>query len=102
MNVRLNTSLMRLVSALFLCTALVPATVLSFTPGGLSEKQEKALDQHFKTVLYKKKGPYSPNYCVCTNNEKRAVLGDDGSVANRCVHHASCAVLVVPTGTVRE
>lgn len=73
---------------LFTCLSLtllvVTTSVGAFQTGELTEAQKKSLDKNFKTTLVKKKGPYSANYCVCKDGEKRPVLGKDGSIANRC------------------
>ena len=70
--------------ALLLLILFFGSPALSFQVSELSEDQKKILDENFRTVLARKKGPYSPNYCVCADGEKKPVLGKDGKVANRC------------------
>ena len=60
--------------------ALLGSPALAYQVEALSEAQQKVLDDNFKLVLRKRKGPYSPNYCVCKDGQKRPVLGDDGSI----------------------
>jgi hypothetical protein len=75
-----RTALIGLTVALF----FVGASAQAFQVGELTEAQKITLDKSFKTILGKKKGPYTPNYCVCKNGDKRPVLGKNGSIANRC------------------
>jgi hypothetical protein len=56
----------------------------AFQVSELSPAKKKTLEDNFKIVLTRKKGPYSPNYCVCSDGQKKPVLGKDGTVANRC------------------
>jgi hypothetical protein len=50
----------------------------------LTQAQKKELDQNFRLVLAKKKGPYTQNYCVCQNGEREPVLKKDGRVVSPC------------------
>ncbi|MFQ5467326.1 MAG: PEP/pyruvate-binding domain-containing protein, partial [Kiloniellaceae bacterium] len=69
-----------------LCMTLVftapPAR--AFQVGALTEAQQKKLDRNFRISLTKKKGPYTQNYCVCKDGKKRAVMDDQGRIADRC------------------
>ncbi len=56
----------------------------AFQVSELTKAQIKTLDQNFKTVLRKKKGPYTPNYCVCKDGKKLPVMDKKGRIANRC------------------
>ena len=71
-------------AVVFVIACSMGANAGAFQVGDLSAEQKKVLDENFKTVLTKRKGPYTPNYCVCKDGEKRPVLGKDGSIANRC------------------
>ena len=71
---------------LTLCTALIflGTSVQAFQVGELTEAQKKKLDRNFKLVLSKKKGPYTPNYCVCNDGKKLPVMDKQGRIADRC------------------
>ena len=64
--------------ALLLLILFFGSPALSFQVSELTKAQTKTLDENFKTVLARKKGPYTPNYCVCKDGEKQPVLGKDG------------------------
>ena len=50
------------------------APVHAFRGGELSAADRQLLDRNFKIILQKKKGPFSPNYCVCDDGSKRPVM----------------------------
>jgi hypothetical protein len=50
----------------------------------LTDQQKRELDQNWRLVLSKKKGPYSQNYCVCRNGERQPVMLPDGSIQTPC------------------
>ena len=49
----------------------------------LTDAQKRKLDENFQLCLRKVKGPYSPNYCVCRNGEKKPVWVD-GRIVSPC------------------
>ncbi len=64
----------------------------------LTPAQEKMLKKNWHTIQVKIKGPYSANYCVCTDGAKKPVQGHDGSIANRCKSTNFCAAFRAPWG----
>ncbi len=81
-----------LVSLLVLLAA--PQAVLAATGHGpqLGEGTQKELKRNFALCLSKKKGPYSPNFCVCKNGQKKPVQLPDGRIVSPCGANAKfCA-----------
>ncbi len=70
--------------ALSLTLAFSGMPVHAFQVGELSEADKASLDKNYKTILRKKKGPYTPNYCVCNDGKKLPVMDKKGRIANRC------------------
>ncbi|MBW1687796.1 MAG: hypothetical protein JRS35_22395, partial [Deltaproteobacteria bacterium] len=76
-------------------------SVLTATPaqaGGpeLTDAQKRKLDENFQLCVRKVKGPYSPNFCVCRNGEKKPVWVD-GRVVSPCGGRARfCAAFRQP------
>ena len=64
----------------------------------LTAVQKNILKQNWKSIQRKIKGPYSLNYCVCTDGTRKAVLADDGSIANRCERTNFCGAFRAPVG----
>ena len=50
----------------------------------LSAAEKQKVSRLFATALAKKKGPYSLNYCVCQDGQKRPVMAPDGSITSPC------------------
>jgi len=50
----------------------------------LTDAQTRKLDQGWKPTLSKQKGPYTKNYCVCKNGEKKPVMLPDGRIVSPC------------------
>ncbi len=55
----------------------------AFQVDELTAEQQEKLDSNFKTIMGRRKGPYTVNFCVCKNGDKRPVLAN-GVIANRC------------------
>ena len=74
------------IAILLIATAsLVLAGVgLASTGREPTEAEKQKLKQTFAAALAKEKGPYTPNYCVCQNGDKRPVQGPDGSITSPC------------------
>ncbi|MDJ0847152.1 MAG: PEP/pyruvate-binding domain-containing protein [Myxococcota bacterium] len=71
---------------LCLAVALVAAALAMPAQGRspeLTEVQKRKLDQNFDLCLKKRKGPYSANYCVCRNGQKKPVWVN-GKVVSPC------------------
>ena len=49
----------------------------------LTDAQKRKLDENFQLCVRKVKGPYSPNFCVCRNGEKKPVWVD-GRIVSPC------------------
>ena len=86
-----------------LCTAaclVLPAamagTSLAAATQELSAAQKKMMTHSWHTIQQKIKGPYTVNYCVCTDGEKLPVQAKDGSIANRCKHTNFCGAFRAP------
>jgi len=63
----------------------------------LTAAQEEMLARNWQTIQHKKKGPYSQNYCVCSDGSRELVL-QDGIVADRCTQTNFCAAFRAPSG----
>ncbi len=50
----------------------------------LTASDRAQLDQDWKKSLTEEKGPYSLNFCVCQDNEKKPVQLPDGSIVRPC------------------
>ena len=46
--------------------------------------QKRELDASWQLVLTKKKGPYSQNFCVCRNGQRKPVMLPDGRIVSPC------------------
>lgn len=58
---------------------------------------QKELKSNWALVLSKKKGPYSPNYCVCQNGARKPVMGPGGKITSPCGPNAKfCAAYRAP------
>ena len=77
-----------------LCVLLAPGGVEAATGHGrqLDAATQKELKRNFALCLSKKKGPYSPNFCVCKNGQKKPVQLPDGRIVSPCGANAKfCA-----------
>jgi len=63
----------------------------------LTEAQKQSLRSNFSQVLSKLKGPYTPNFCVCTDGSKFPVQRKDGSIGNSCGKTRFCAAFRAPS-----
>lgn len=50
----------------------------------LDAAAQKELREAWQTILVKKKGPYTQNYCVCADGSKRPVMAADGRITSPC------------------
>jgi Pyruvate phosphate dikinase, AMP/ATP-binding domain len=57
----------------------------------LSDIQKRILKKNFARIQAEEKGPYTPNYCVCTDGKKSPVMKADGSISNSCGQTRFCA-----------
>jgi len=83
-----RSSLVILLGALLLA-ATAPAA--AFRGGELSAADKQLLDRNYKIILQKKKGPFSPNYCVCEDGSKRPVMDSRGRITSPCAKPRFCA-----------
>jgi hypothetical protein len=76
---------MRAIAVLLIATAslLLAGAGLAGTGRELTDAEKRKLKQTFAAALAKKKGPYTPNYCVCQNGDKRPVQGPTAASASR-------------------
>ena len=82
-------------ASLTLLTAL-PASLQAAATQELTSSQKKMLKQNWQIIQQKIKGPYTVNYCVCTDGTKKPVQAKDGSIANRCKHTNFCGAFRAP------
>ncbi|MCC6765166.1 MAG: hypothetical protein IT293_10925 [Deltaproteobacteria bacterium] len=68
----------------------------TFEAPTLSPAQEKTLKQNFALCLSKLKGPYTENFCLCRDGEKRAVQAPNGAVRIPCPNPIFCAAYRAP------
>ena len=86
-------------AAVLAALALVATTALPATAGtpGLTADEEAALKRDFAPCLSKLKGPYTENFCVCRNGEKKPVRNAAGAIGNPCGHNELfCAAFRAP------
>ena len=57
----------------------------------LSNADKQKLDAAVTAIDSTEKGPYTPNYCVCTDGSKHPVQLPDGSLQNPCGHTRFCS-----------
>ncbi len=69
---------------LLTATLCMSTNLHAFRVEGLNEAQKQTLDQSFQSILTKVKGPYTPNFCVCKDGEKRPIMDEQGRIGNRC------------------
>ncbi|MCC6850157.1 MAG: hypothetical protein IT294_16800 [Deltaproteobacteria bacterium] len=68
----------------------------AFEAPALSAAQQATLRQNFALCLSKKKGPYTENFCLCRDGEKRAVQAPNGAVRIPCPNPIFCAAYRAP------
>jgi hypothetical protein len=73
-----------------------PAPACAFQPPALSPAQEKSLKANFALCLSKLKGPYTENFCLCRDGEKRGVQAPNGAVRVPCPNPIFCAAYRAP------
>lgn len=62
----------------------------------LDDAGKQVLKTQMSIVLGKIKGPYTPNYCVCSDGSKNPVQRKDGSIGNPCGKTRFCAAFRAP------
>lgn len=85
---------MAAIALLLLSTSNVGAAAVQ----ELSTTQKSILKQNWDSIQRKIKGPYSLNYCVCTDRTRKPVLAKDGTIANRCEKTNFCGAFRAPVG----
>jgi hypothetical protein len=87
----------RLSVALVLAAAIALATGAAARGPERSEARQRKLDQNWRLCLKKTKGPYTQNFCVCRNGEKKPVMLPDGRIVSPCGGRARfCAAFRTP------
>jgi len=84
--------------AVFILLLINAPTVFAAVTQKLSNVQKNILKKNWQTIQHKVKGPYSLNYCVCTDGTREPVLAKDGSIANRCKSTVFCGAFRAPVG----
>ena len=64
----------------------------------LTAARKRILNRNWQAISHKIKGPYSVNYCVCTDGTRKPVQAQDGSIANRCKSTNFCGAFRAPVG----
>jgi len=77
----LRTRTLRLAAALLAASVAAPAHARG---PELTDAQKQTLDRNFQLVLKKEKGPYSQNFCVCRDGQKKPVMLPDGRIVSPC------------------
>ncbi len=72
------------------------AVAEAFQPPALSAAQQAALKSNFALCLSKLKGPYTENFCLCRDGEKRGVLAPNGAVRVPCANPIFCSAYRAP------
>jgi pyruvate,water dikinase len=93
-----KTFLSVLTGASLLLAAALPCISLASASQQLTAAQEKMLKQNWQTIQKITKGPYSLNYCVCTDGSKLPVQAEDGTISNRCKNTNFCGAFRAPIG----
>jgi len=78
--------------------ASVPGIIHAAADQSLSSSQQTTLKKNWHAIQQKIKGPYSVNYCVCTDGTKKPVQAEDGSIADRCKRTNFCGAFRAPWG----
>jgi hypothetical protein len=95
----MKTTTILVIAGTFLCLmTAIPKLSPAAASKELTAGQEKMLSQNWKTIQKKTKGPYSVNYCVCSDGSKKPVQAKDGSISNRCKSTNFCGAFRAPIG----
>lgn len=87
-----------LVMAVFGLLLITTPTVLATAAQKLPAVQKTVLKNNWQAIQRKVKGPYSLNYCVCSDGSREPVLAEDGSITNRCKNTIFCGAFRAPVG----
>src|SRR5262245_19189693 len=63
----------------------------AFRPLPLSARDQKVLRANFALCVCKLKGPYTENFCVCSDGKKVPVRAENGQVGIGCKNPRFCA-----------
>lgn len=86
----------RAVVGLALGVLVGSGTAVAFDAPTLSAAQQADLKRNFALCLSKKKGPYTENFCLCRDGQKRGVQAPDGSVRIPCKDPLFCSAYRAP------
>ena len=87
-----------LAGALCILLTALSGSSLASTTQELTADQQEMLRQSWQTIQKEEKGPYSLNYCVCTDGSKKPVQAEDGTISNRCKSTNFCGAFRAPIG----
>jgi hypothetical protein len=68
----------------------------AFRPPPLSAQEQKVLRDNFALCISKLKGPYTENFCVCSDGKKVPVRGPNGQVGIGCKNPLFCSAFRAP------
>jgi len=84
-------TMVSITSTLLLLTCLFANAVQAESVPQLSDADKRVLSKAFTEIDSAEKGPYTPNYCVCTDGSKHPVQLPDGTLQNPCGHTHFCS-----------
>jgi len=79
-----------LIATLLLLSGL-PSSARTDSASQLSDTDKHRLSEAVTNIDSTEKGPYTPNYCVCTDGSKHPVQLPDGTLQNPCGHTHFCS-----------
>ncbi len=87
-----------LIIIIFILLPIKAPSIFAAASLRLTTAQKRMLSRNWQAISHKIKGPYSINYCVCTDGTRKPVLAKDGSIANRCKSTNFCGAFRAPVG----
>ena len=86
---------------IMIIVTVLPGLGHSIEGPDLDPATRQELERAFAQCLSKKKGPYTQNFCVCRDGEKKPVMLPDGRITSPCSGHAKfCAAYRAPCALV--
>ena len=78
-------------TATLLLWSVLPSSAQATGTPQLSDSDKQKLSKGFNKINRNRKGPYTLNYCVCTDGAKHSVLRPDGTLKNPCGKTSFCS-----------
>lgn len=86
----MKSAIYTLIATLLLLSGL-PSSARAESAPQLSDSDKQRLSKGFARINSNRKGPYTLNYCVCTDGTKHSVLQPDGTLQNPCGQTSFCS-----------